>query len=170
MARYAAFLRGINVGKAKRVKICDIASLLGRSFIDVISYGQSGNFVFGSEMERDDIVSKIESGFEEEFGFNAFCVVKTAEEIRNAIDGNPFPEAGGDELYITLTNDGIPKDEDDEWSYKEDRAKRIGDIIYLYCKGKYHETVLSNKFFEKELDCVCTTRNKNTMCAIIKLL
>jgi len=170
MARYVAFLRGINVGKAKRVKISDVASMFERSFNDVISYGQSGNFVFGSDMERDEIGSKIESDFENEFGFNAFCVVRMADEIRNAVDNNPFPDAGGDELYITLTNDEIPNDEDHEWSYKEDRAERIGNVIYLYCKGKYHETLLSNKFFEKELDCVCTTRNMNTMGAIIKFL
>ena len=169
MARYVAFLRGINVGKAKRVKIDDIASMLGRSFNDVISYGQSGNFVFGSDMKKDDIVSTAESNFEKEFGFNVFCIVRTIDELRDAVNNNPFPDALGDGLYFTFVNDDVPEDEDDEWSYKEDRAKRIGSVVYLDCKGKYHETWLSNKFFEKELDAVCTTRNLNTVTAILKL-
>jgi len=169
MARYVAFLRGINVGKAKRVKIDDIASMLGRSFNDVISYGQSGNFVFAADMKKDDIISAIESDFEKEFGFNVFCVVRTIDELRNAVGNNPFPGALGDELYFTFVNDDVPDGEDDEWSYKDDRAERIGSVVYLNCKGKYHETELSNKFFEKELDAVCTTRNLNTVTAVLKL-
>ena len=169
MVRYVAFLKGINVGRNHRMKIYDIVSFLSGLFGNVTSYGQSGNFVFDSEMEKDDVVSTIESGFEKEFGSNAFCIVKTIDELRDAVSNNPFPDAGGDELYFTFMNDDIPNDEDDEWSYKEDRAKRIGNVVYLNCKDKYHETVLSNKFFEKELDAVCTTRNLNTVTAILKL-
>jgi len=168
MTRYAAFLRGINVGKTKRVKIEDIRSMLGRSFGDVRAYGQSGNFVFDSDADKGDIVSTIESGLEENFGFSAFCVVRTISELQKIVDGNPFPDAGTDELFFIFMNEATSS-HDDEWEHNEDAAKRINDIVYLNCKSEYHRTKLSNSFFEKELGVVCTARNWNTVNAVLKL-
>jgi uncharacterized protein (DUF1697 family) len=170
MAQYAVFLRGINVGRANRIKICDIVPILCRSFDDVRWYGQSGNFVFCSDMKADDIVLTIESDFEKEFGFNVFCIVRTVEELQRSVGMMPFPDAPAEELFFVFMNEHVTHEEEDEWTHKEDRAKRIGDVVYLHCRGQYHRTGLSNGFFEKELDVICTTRGLNTVNAVLGLI
>ncbi|MCL2143767.1 MAG: DUF1697 domain-containing protein [Methanomassiliicoccaceae archaeon] len=168
MVRYAAFLRGINVGSTKRVSIADITAMLSSSFNDVKAYGQSGNFAFDTEMNKDDIVSLIENGIEKEFGFNAFCIIRTMDELKRTIDGYPFRGVPNEHSYIIFMNGPAHFDEDDEWNYKDDAAKLAGDVIYLMCE-KYHRTNLTNNFFEKELGVICTARNLNTVNAVLRL-
>ena len=147
----------------------DVVSMLGRSFPGAVSYGQSGNFVFDTELGKEDIVSAVESSFELEFGFGAFCVVRTFGELQKAVDDIPFSDVRGDRLFLMFMYDGVPDDEDAEWSYGDDVAERIGDIIYLSCKGEYHRTKLSNGFFERELGAICTARNLNTVNAVLRM-
>ena len=59
----------------------------------------------------------------------------------------------------------------------EPRIEKEGDIseirdsaAYLYIRGTYHKTKLSNAFFEKKLKTTCTTRNLHTCKAILALL
>ncbi|MDR0778176.1 MAG: DUF1697 domain-containing protein [Methanomassiliicoccaceae archaeon] len=169
MTEYVAFLRGINVGRTKRIKINEIKSMLDRSFVNVRSYGQSGNFVFDTEMKKDDIVTLAESDLEKEFEFNVFCIVKEVNELRTAVERNPFPGASANELFFIFMSEEPSQNEDDDWSFGDDRAKRIADVIYLDCKGEYHRTKLTNTFFEKEFDIICTARNLNTVNAVLRL-
>jgi uncharacterized protein (DUF1697 family) len=166
---YAAFLRGVNVGKTKRVKLSDMVPMLEMSFKNIRSYGQSGNIVFDSEREMDVICPMIESVFGKTFGFDIFCVVKTIDEIRTAVERNPFFDVSPDKLFFIFMSESPADTEDDEWSFGEDRAKRIADVIYLECKGEYHRTKLTNNFFEKEFEIICTARNLNTVNAVLKL-
>jgi len=168
MVRYAAFLRGINVGGTKRVNTADITSMLSVPFNDVKAYGQSGNFVFGTAMEKDDIISAIEHGIERTFGFHAFCIVRTIDELRRAAENYPFPDIPAGQSYIIFMNGPAQHDADDEWSYGDDAAVLSDDVIYLMCE-KYHRTKLTNNFFEKELGVICTARNLNTVNAVIGL-
>jgi len=168
MAEYALFIRGINVGKTKRVKVQDISSMLSASFGNVRSYGQSGNFVFSTDIQRKDISPMIESKFEERFGFGASCLLRTKEELSAVLDDIPFKDAPKDHLYFIFIDREIPHGRT-EWENNGDLAKRSGSIIYLNCMGEYHKTKLSNNFFEKELGAVCTARNWNTVENVLKL-
>ncbi len=50
MARYAAFLRGINVGGHKPIKMAELTEILtGLGLENVKTYIQSGNFVCDAE-------------------------------------------------------------------------------------------------------------------------
>ena len=97
-----------------------------------------------------------------------FCVVRTIDELKKAVKNNPFPDAGTDELFFVFMKEKTLC-EDDEWDYREDRAKRIDDVVYVECKEEYHKTKLSNTFFEKELGVICTTRNLNTVNAVLEI-
>jgi len=166
--RYVVFFRGINVGKANRIKISDIASMMGRHFGSVISHGQSGNFLFDSDMKKEEIVPLIGSSFSKEFGFEAACIIRSTEELRKAADGNPFPEAAGDRMFFTFMSGESSSQKTGEWERGGDIAKLAFDVVYLRCEGEYHKTKLSNNFFEKELGVVCTTRNRNVVEAVLK--
>jgi uncharacterized protein (DUF1697 family) len=168
MTRYAAFLRGINVGKTKRIRTSDIASMLSTSFDNVVSYGQSGNFVFDTDMKKEDIVPLIVSRLRTEFATDVPCIVRTLDELQRTVNNIPFRDACAERLFFVFTG-GDVNDGGREWSYGDDAAVRIGDVVYLNCIGKYHETKLSNGFFEKELNAVCTTRNLNTVDAVLRL-
>jgi uncharacterized protein (DUF1697 family) len=92
MTRYAAFLRGINLGRQRRISSADLrARFEDLGFADVDAFRTSGNVVFGADREsRAKIADRIEKGLAETFGFEVAIFLRTASEIRAVADHQPF--------------------------------------------------------------------------------
>lgn len=109
MPAFVALLRGVNVGKAKRVPMADWrAQLEGLGYAQVATLLNSGNAVFRaarapSRKHAAAIASAIESGLE----FSVPVVVKSAEEFAAAVAGNPFAAAADDpsRLLVAFSQD-----------------------------------------------------------------
>lgn len=98
MPIFVALLRGINVGKAKRVPMAEIKDILGR-----MGYGQvstllnSGNIVFNGRKAPSDAHAKaIAAALRDHFHFDVPVVVKSAEELGGIIRENALADAGSD--------------------------------------------------------------------------
>jgi uncharacterized protein (DUF1697 family) len=91
MANYAAFLRGVNLGPRRRVSAADLGSLFEQmGFRDVATFRSSGNVVFGAGRESAaKLTRRIERGLEP-LGFDATVFVRTAAEMREIADHEPF--------------------------------------------------------------------------------
>jgi uncharacterized protein (DUF1697 family)/uncharacterized damage-inducible protein DinB len=92
VARFVALLRGVNVGKGKRVPMADLRALLeGLGFASVRTLLNSGNAVFdaggGTENEHADAIA---AALEARLGVATPVVVKTAEAWRRIVAGNPM--------------------------------------------------------------------------------
>jgi uncharacterized protein (DUF1697 family) len=82
--RFVALFRGINVGKSVRVSMKILKSLLEEiGLTNVVTYLNSGNVVFESELSASDLASLIEEKLENEFGQNIPTLVKTSAEMTN---------------------------------------------------------------------------------------
>jgi uncharacterized protein (DUF1697 family) len=88
MPRYAAFLRGINVGgrKATSEQLRTAFEQLGCA--DVATFRASGNVVFGAP--RKLTAAQIEQGLSKELGFDAAVFLRTAKEISAIAAREPF--------------------------------------------------------------------------------
>jgi uncharacterized protein (DUF1697 family) len=93
MARYAAFLRGINVGghritNAELGKACEAVGLK-----DVATFRASGNVIFAAEdgQAPDAIVERIEAGLGETLGYEVPVFLRTAAEVTAIAAHEPFP-------------------------------------------------------------------------------
>lgn len=101
MTCYVALLRGINVGRAKRVAmpaLRQLASSLG--YADVATHISSGNLLLTSDEGATTVRSRLEEGIEATFGLHADVVVRTAQQLAQALDANPFPD--GDPSRVTV--------------------------------------------------------------------
>ncbi len=94
MPRYAALLRGINVGGRNKVAMADLrelASALGHA--DVATYIQSGNLVFSSaEPDPAALADEFEREIAARLGVRPAVVVISARELAAVIAANPFPD------------------------------------------------------------------------------
>ena len=80
--KYVALLRGINVGKGARVPMKALKGLLeGLGFSSVVTYLNSGNVVFDSELGASELMQLIEVELERAFGEKIPTLVKTSKEI-----------------------------------------------------------------------------------------
>ena len=87
-----ALLRGINVGRAKRVAMADLRTLVeDLGYGDVRTLLNSGNVVFSVPKSiRGDPAPRIEKALGSKLGISSRVTVITADEVAVAIDDNPL--------------------------------------------------------------------------------
>lgn len=110
MARYAALLRGINVGGRNKVAMADLRTLvtaLGHE--DVATYVQSGNVVFsGSRAAVAELADALERELAAQLDLQAAVVVLTAGTLAQVIEQNPYPDEDDPKhLHVAFTQDPL---------------------------------------------------------------
>jgi len=111
MTRYAAFLRGVNLGK-RTVKSADLkAAFEGMGFAGVKTLLASGNVLFDAKASKG-LKDTIEAGLAKQFGFSIGVVLRSLEELTAMVASNPFGgvvESDAAKLHVTLFDKPIPK-------------------------------------------------------------
>jgi len=175
--KYIALLRGINVGRHKRIKMAELATVFeSLGFKNVRTYLQSGNVIFEHDsIDATKVAESIERKISQTFEFSVNVIIRTENELENIVNSNPFikdPTIGFDKLHVTFLRDmqdpktildlDITKDENEEFEV-------TGREIYIYCPNGYSKTKLKNDVFEKKLNTVATTRNWKTTNKLMEL-
>jgi len=167
--RYAAFLRGVNLGK-RTVKSAELkAAFEAMGFTDVKTLLASGNVLFDAKAGRG-LKGRIEAGLKEQFGFDVPIVLRSLDELKAMAAADPFGrEAGEDaQLHVLLLDQELPvgfKQANLPGDY--DVAQAVGGEIYyiVYRKddGTYlgHSKLAVDKSVPKGI--VATMRNWNTI-------
>jgi len=83
MTRYIALLRGINVGGNNMIKMADLkAAFERRGFQRVVTYTNSGNVLFYSELEEATVKTICERLVAEDFGLDIpVCVISASDLV-----------------------------------------------------------------------------------------
>ena len=92
MPRYAAFLRGVNLAKRRRVSNSDLVEAFeGIGFEDVAAFRTSGNVVFGAPREAEaKLIAKIEKALAASTGFEVTVFLRSAAQVRAIAEQKPF--------------------------------------------------------------------------------
>ncbi len=110
MTRYAAFLRGVNLGK-RTVKSVELkAAFEALGFENVRTLLASGNVLFDAKASKG-LQARIEAGLEAQFGFDVGTVVRSVDELRALVRADPFrgeAESEAQKLYVMLFAEDLP--------------------------------------------------------------
>ena len=92
MPTYVALLRGVNVGKAKRVPMAELRALLeGLGYSDVATLLNSGNAAFHAPgRSAAKIAAAIRAAIATTFGFDVPIIVTSAQELAAIVADNPI--------------------------------------------------------------------------------
>lgn len=176
--KYAALLRGVNVGGAKKVPMAELREVLeGLGHTEVQTYLQSGNAVFASTKKDTTALGReLERAIEARFGFAVRCLVLDGGRLRAVAEACPFPaaELEGRQLHATFLSEQPDKERFasiDGPSYLPEEY-RIGDrVLYLYAPNGLGRSKLAEALFRpavfKGID--ATTRNWNTVAKLVEL-
>jgi uncharacterized protein (DUF1697 family) len=167
VTRYAAMLRGINLGARNRVAMPALRELFeAMKFTDVETYVQSGNVVFTATSKPQ--AAAIAKRIAKDLDVTSPVLIRSATELAKIVKGNPFTGDVG-AFHVTLLEDK-PKAANvnaiDAERYAPDEFKVVGKDVYLRCPKGYGISKLSNALFEKKLGTVATTRNWRTITAL----
>ena len=168
MARYAALLRGVNVG-GNALRMPDLSRIVealgGR---DVQTYLQSGNVVYTG---AKGIADRLEAALHDELGVRAPVLTRSGKQLADVVAGKPFT-AAGKAVSVTFLG-GKPSagalSAIDPTAYGADSFVVSGAEIYLHTPGGYGRSKLTNAFWERKLALTATTRNWNTVVALADL-
>ena len=175
--RWAAFLRGINVGGKHKVPMAELRAFfaeLGAS--DVRTYIQSGNVAFRA---AEAVAAEIAAGFaaltEARFGFAVPSAVRSAPELRAVLRANPFLADGADEkalhvLFLTGEPDPAAVAALDPQRSAPDAFAVRGREVYLHLPNGVARTRLTNAYFDRILGTTSTGRNWRTVATVAAML
>src|SRR5215211_1594331 len=175
--RYAAFLRGINVGGHRKIKMTDLARIFSEmGFTDVRTVIASGNVVFSSdEANETELTKKIERALEQELGYPIDVMLRGVAWLQELIERDPFASVTGDEghRYVSFMQSApketpdLPYDAPDE--YYAVLALHDRDVFWLSRKMPNGRHGDSGKFISKHVGKVATVRNWNTVVKIAEM-
>ena len=175
MATWIVLLRGVNVGGANRLAMADLRALMGSfGHTSVSTYIQSGNIVLTSaRSDRAALAAEICAGIERAHGLSVSAVLRTPEELREALDTNPFtaePEAT--KVLITFLS-GVPAVADVEKLERDrfapEQFELLGGEIFMHYPNGAGRSKMTLDYFEKRLRVNGTSRNLNTVAKLIEL-
>src|SRR5271163_2543973 len=110
LSTYVALLRGINVGGKNLLPMKDLTQIfLNAGCSDVRTYIQSGNVIFTAPSRLlESLPGLITDGIARGFGYQIPVVLRTTEQLADAIANNPFVKRGADQkaLHVLFLADG----------------------------------------------------------------
>lgn len=175
--RYAAILRGINLGGHHMVPMPRLTALLEKmGCVDVKTYIQSGNVVFSSKQKNAvQLEKQLGEAIEQEFGFPVPTLLRTREELEEAVALNPFDVGATDlKLLHLLFLEREPKPEDlkrlDASYGGVDRFEIRGRHVYLKFATGSAKSRLTNSYFDSRLQMTSSARNWRTVLALLDLM
>ncbi len=175
MTTLIALLRGINIGGNRKLPMKELAVLLTELGLrDVQTYIQSGNVVFrGNTKDRAALAAKISSAIEAKHGFAPQVLLLDAAELRKAMANNPYPEAEGTPVSLSLLFLAeTPSHPDlkalEALRISSERFKLVGKVFYLHAPDGFGRSKLAANA-ERLLGVPATGRNWNTVCKLAEM-
>jgi uncharacterized protein (DUF1697 family) len=171
-----ALIRGINVGRAKRVAMADLRALVaGLGYGDVRTLLNSGNVVFTSRGGVvGDAAARIERAMATRLGVSARVTVLTAAELKASVAKNPLHEVALNPSRLLVAVLREPADRRhllvltrQDWT--PDRLAVGARVAYLWCGEGLLDSRLAQAVGRALGDGV-TTRNWSTMTKIHALV
>jgi uncharacterized protein (DUF1697 family) len=173
MTRYAAFLRGVNVGGIN-LKMADVATAFADAgFANVRTILASGNVTLESSAAAGAVRTKAETALRQRFGYDAWVLVYRIDTVRAIVDAYPFePEVDGYQSYVTFVTDTDVLDELAELAGEtgpdEKIARGDGVIYWQVPKNRTLDSTIGKTMGKKRYKSSTTTRNLRTLAKVLR--
>ena len=172
-----SMLRGINVGGHNKIKMDALRALYeSLKLQDASTYLQSGNVIFrANEKNLAALAKKIQSAIEREFGFRSEVILRTTDELRQAIAANPFArrrDVEPSKLLITFLSAAPSPDARltlDKFKDHPEEIHLTGRELYIYFPNGAGKTKLPWSAVEKLLKVTGTARNLNSAVKMLEI-
>jgi uncharacterized protein (DUF1697 family) len=175
MAAFIALLRGINVGKTKRMAMPRLREVLeDAGFDDVKTYVQSGNVVVHSTDSAAKVRTRIEQVIKDEWGFDVPVIVRTRAQLVKVHAANPLAKVATEPKHyqVTFFEKAPPaaafRDLDDS-AWGEARFELAGSELYTWTPRGIHSDRMLRDLARAHKGIHGTARNWRTLEALLDL-
>lgn len=171
MTRYAAFLRGVNVGSGNRIAMAQLRATAERlGYAEVGTYINSGNLVFTTTGTDRRVSETLSAAIRQDFGLDIDVAVRTADEVRAVLAANPYPD--GDPSRVTvgfLMQPPAAEAEERMAAVADEPYTFAGTEVWVnYTRGQAHSKLAVQ--FSRIIGVSATVRNVRTVGKVVELL
>ncbi len=173
MARYAAFLRGVNVGGVN-LKMAAVAQALeAAGFGNVKTILASGNVLLESRAGVAGVRKKAERALRDEFGYDAWVLAYKMDTIAKISAAYPFErEVEGHHSYVTIVSDEDVLRELAELADQPGPGEKIepgtGVIYWQVPRASTLDSTMGKTMGKKRYKSSTTTRNLRTIDKLLR--
>jgi uncharacterized protein (DUF1697 family) len=172
-----SFLRGINVGGNKMIKMDALRQLYeSLGLRDAQTYMQSGNVVFkAGARDLARLPKRIEDALERTFGFRPSVIHRTSSELKDVIRRNPFASRRDIEpsrLLVTFLASDPTKEAREKVLAMKTEPEELhidGRELYVYFPNGMARPRVPMVQIEKALKTPATGRNWNTVQKLLEI-
>ena len=174
MTRYIALLRGVNVGGVT-IRSADLRELFtSLGFDGVRTVLASGNVVFDSDRADAAALKRdVERALSERFGYEAWIVLITQDELRRVIDAFPFDDADASrQPWVIFASEASAIDDlldtVGETDPDVDPVQRGDGVVYWNpVKGTTVDTPFAKVLAKSRFKPTTTNRNLRTLAKLL---
>ncbi|RAU95607.1 pyridoxamine 5-phosphate oxidase [Mycobacterium colombiense] len=173
MTKYAAFLRGVNVGGVN-LKMAEVAAALtDAGFTQVRTILATGNVLLESTAGVASVRKKVEAALRDRFGYDAWVLAYDIDTVRAVVDAYPFErEVDGYQSYVTFVADKALLDELAALGEKagpDEKIRRGDGVIYWQVpKGATLDSSIGKTMGKPRYKSSTTTRNLRTLDKVLR--
>lgn len=173
MENFCAFLRGVNVN-GTNMKMAEVNKIFSDAGMQkVSSVLASGNILFQSDQDVEELKGILEKAMSEHFHYEAFLFIRNEKEINSIVRNNPFLPRENFHNYAFIANEKIEETllEAFEKSNEaeNEKGKTVNHVFYWQLpKGETLRSEFGKILGKKSLKNQFTSRNINTLEKIIK--
>ncbi|BBY46184.1 DUF1697 domain-containing protein [Mycolicibacterium celeriflavum] len=173
MTRYAAFLRGVNVGGVN-LKMADVAKAFeDAGFGSVRTILASGNVLFDSKAGVEAVLRKAETALRDRFGYDAWVLAYPLDVVAAISAAYPFErEVPEHHSYVTFVTDEQVLDELAalaDGAGPEEKIRRGDGVIYWQVpRAATLESAIGKTMGKKRYKSSTTTRNLRTLDKVLR--
>jgi len=177
MEKYIAFLRGINVGGHRSIKMDDLKKLhIEMGHRNVVTFLQSGNVIFECTLKkREKLIREIEDKYKEKLNFDVDVIICNVPEIFKIARECPYTQAVNNDtklIHVVQLSD-IPQGYlvSELMQHEGPEEKQInGNILYVYYTEGAGRSKFNLSYIERTLKVRGIARNWNTITRLLDLV
>lgn len=167
------FLRGVNVGSAKRFQPSLLAAEL--EHLEVSNLGAAGTFVVRGAIGQ----AALRAEFLRRLPFACDLMVCDGRDLLKLAAGEPFPDSSQDpnlRRFVSILDRRFPKPPKLPWSYPPGEQWQVsiigvsGRFVLCHWRRLGTSSLEPNTLIEKQFGVRATTRNWNTILRVCTLL
>ena len=174
--KYAAFLRGINVGGKNKIQMERLRQICGGlGFENVKTYINSGNMIFETAKTDDKkLAARIEKAIATEFGLNIKTMVRTLAEIEEIVKNNPFDGQfeNDKDLHVFFLDEELPEEKRELLLSNNNENEMFAVLrreIYCLLRVSVLDSLMGKDYIGKKLKVSATARNWRTVNKILEI-
>lgn len=178
LERYIALLRGINVGGKNKISMPALKIAFEEvGFLNVITYINSGNVIFSSDINNESELKKIsEFAIANTFKLNISVTVVSAKKLSDTLNNSPdWWDTDNKDIYDNAIFVISPTSVEEVYAavgnpkLEYERVSHYGNVIFWSASLKNFSKTRWSKIASSSVNSKVTIRNANTSKKLLKL-